>query len=103
MYTFLIIDFDGIYNMEPDDSYEVEPLVYLIKEKDQLRAEQLARKAGGAFNDTEGDDCGTPIADLFEKYMKTEEIFFQLIGELKITFGERQIDYLPDYIPRVIV
>lgn len=84
MYTFLIIDFDGTYNMEPDDSYEVEPLVYLIKEKDQLRAEQLARKAGGAFNDTEGDDCGTPIADLFEKYMKTEEIFSSLLASLKL-------------------
>ena len=88
MYTFLIIDFDGTYNMEPDDSYEVEPLVYLIKEKDQLRAEQLARKAGGAFNDTEGDDCGTPIADLFEKYMKTENnnIIFTILNK-KLIFS----------------
>lgn len=103
MYTFLVIDFDGTYNMEPEDSYEVQPLVYLIKEKDQLRAEQLARKASEAFNDTEEDDWSTPIGDLFERYMEKENIFFQLIGELKIPFGERQIDYLSDYLPRVIV
>lgn len=103
MYTLLVLDFDGTYDMEPDDSYEVEPLVYLIKEEDQLRSEQLARKASETFNDIESNDRDTPIGDLFERYMEKENIFFQLIGELKIPFGERQIDYLPDYIPRVIV
>lgn len=103
IYTFLILDFDGTYDMEPEDSYEMEPMVYLIKEKDQLKAEQLARKASKAFNDTEGEDWDTPIGELFEKYMEKENIFFQLIGELRIPFGERQTDYLPDYLPRVIV
>ena len=103
IYTFLVLDFDGTYDMEPKDSYEVEPSVYLIKEKDQLKAERLARKASKAFNDTEGDDWGTPMGELFEQYMKEENIFFQLIGELRIPFGERQTDYLPDYLPRVVV
>ena len=103
LYTFLILDFDGAYDMEPEDSTETEPLVYLIKEKDQLKAERLARKASEAFNDTEGEDWGTPIGELFEEHMEKESIFFQLIGELRIPFGERQTDYLPDYIPRVIV
>lgn len=103
MYTFLVVDFDGTYNTEPDGSYEVEPLVYLIKEEDQLRSEQLARKASETFNDIESDDWDIPIGDLFERYMEKEDIFFQLIGELKIPFGERQIDYLPDYLPRVVV
>lgn len=35
--------------------------------------------------------------------MKEENIFFQLIGELRIPFEERQTDYLPDYLPRVVV
>lgn len=103
IYTFLVLDFDGTYDMEPEDSYGMEPMVYLIKEKDQLKAWQLARKASEAFNDIEGDDCGTPIGELFEEYMEKENIFFQLIGELRIPFGERQTDYLPDYLPRVIV
>ena len=103
MYTFLVLDFDGTYDIEPEDSYEVEPSVYLIKEKNQLKAERLARKASEAFNDTEGEDWGTPIGELFEEYMEKESIFFQLIGELRIPFGERQTDYLPDYLPRVVV
>ena len=103
IYTFLVLDFDGTYDIEPEDSYEVEPSVYLIKEKDQLKAERLARKASEAFNDTEGEDWGTPIGELFEEYMEKESIFFQLIGELRIPFGERQTDYLPDYLPRVVV
>ena len=103
IYTFLVLDFDGTYDMEPEDSTEMEPSVYLIKENEQLKAEQLARKASEAFNDTEGEDWGTPIGELFEEYMEKESIFFQLIGELRIPFGERQTDYLPDYLPRVVV
>lgn len=103
MYTFLVLDFDGTYDMEPEDSYGMEPIVYLIKEKDQLNAERLARKASEALNDTEGDDWGKPIDNIFEKYMKEENVFFQLIGELRIPFGKRQTDYLPDYLPRVVV
>ena len=103
IYTFLVLDYDGTYDMEPEESLEMEPMVYLIKEKDQLNAERLARKASEAFNDTEGDDWDTPIGELFEQYMKEENIFFQFIGELRIPFGERQTDYLPDYLPRVIV
>lgn len=103
MYTFLVLDFDGTYDNEPEDSYEVEPLVYQILERQQVRAEELARKASEAFNDTEGEDWDTPIGDLFERYMAEENLYCRLIGELYVTFGERQTNYLPDYIPRVIV
>lgn len=103
MYTFLVLDFDGTYDNEPEDSYEVEPLVYQIRVDQQIRAEQLARKASEAFNDTEGEDWDSPIGDLFERYMTEENLYCRLIGELHVTFGERKQVYLPDYIPRVIV
>lgn len=103
IYTFLVLDFDGTYDMEPEDSYEMEPLVYLIKAEDQMKAENLALKASAAFNDTSNEDSDTPIAELFEKYMEEEKFFFQKVGELHIPFGERQTDYLPEYLPRVIL
>ena len=103
IYTLLILDFDGTFDSEPDDSYEMEPLVYQIKAGEQLRAQHCAMKASSTFNNPKNDDWDTPIAELFERYMEEENLFYRLVGELHVTFGERQESYLPDYIPRVIV
>lgn len=44
-----------------------------------------------------------PIGDIFKGLLEEHNIKYHYVGELKIRFGERQVDYLADYIPREIV
>lgn len=102
MYTFFVLDYDGTYDNEADYTYGVSPSVFLIKESEQKQVEELAVEANRQFHSTlqETNEC---LGNIFENLMKKNNIFFQYIGDLQILFGERQINYLPDYIPRVVV
>lgn len=99
-YTLLVIDFDGTYDNEGWGGNGVEPAVYLIPLDKQIEAENLAREAASMFQEP---DEQTPIGDIFEDLMEKNGIKYQYVGSLDITYGERQAEYLPDYIPRVIV
>lgn len=100
MYTLLVIDFDVTYDMEPEDEFGVEPAVYLIPLNKQKEVEKTAEKARDIFHET---NSGSTILDIFERLLNKKGVKYQYIGDLKITFGERQTDYLPDYLPKVVV
>lgn len=100
MYTLLVIDFDVTYDLEPEDEFGVEPAVYLIPLNKQKEVEKTAEKARDIFYET---NSGSTILDIFERLLNKKGVKYQYIGDLKITFGERQTDYLPDYLPKVVV
>lgn len=99
-HTLLVLDFDGTYNNEQEDELGVSPSVYLIPLDKQIEVERLANTAHDIFHSSCGFAC---IGDIFENLMKANRIKYQYVGSLEIPFGERQVDYLPDYLPRVIV
>ena len=100
--TLFILDFDGTYDNEDEDSYGVEPLVYLIPLDRQLEVERIAYAASKDFN-LNADGSDMCIGDLFEEELEIRGIEFQQVGSLHIPFEERQENYLAYYIPREIV
>lgn len=101
MWTLFVLDFDGTYDIEEPDSDGVQPLVYLIPLDRQKDVEHCAAMASQDFH---SDKCSSEtITDYFEERMKNNNCDFKLIGSIDLTFGERQVDYLADYIPREIV
>lgn len=102
VWTLFVLDFDGTYSCEAGDELGVQPSVYLVPENKIEEVQQCAYDAGQKFgNDNElSTDC---IGDYFEGFMEEQEIPYQEVGTIDLTFGERQTDYLADYIPREIV
>lgn len=98
--TYFTLDFDGTYSNEIPDSNGVQPIVYAVPQCRLEEVEQLAAESGQEFNDSDTDDC---ILDLFERKLIDAGIIFQLIGVLDLSFTERQVDYLADYLPHVVV
>lgn len=98
---FFVLDFDGTYDNEEPDSDEVQPMVYLIPLNKQSDVEHYARMAHDDFHSD--DYLVFTIADYFEERMKTNDCAFRAVGSIDLTFRERQVDYLTDYIPREIV
>lgn len=101
MWTLFVLDFDGTYDNEEPDSNGVQPLVYLIPLERQKDVEQYAAMAllDFIFN----EDSEETITDYFEERMRNNNFDFRRVGSIDLTFGERQVDYLADYIPRKIV
>lgn len=98
LWTLFVLDFDVTYNNEDWDSSGVQPSVYLIPLKDQREVERCTVMAGEVFaNDKETCLC---IGDYFERFLDSSNISYRLVGNIDLTFGERQVDYLVDYIPR---
>lgn len=102
VWTMFVLDFDGTYDMEPMESIGVQPTVYLIPLEKQKTVENCAMIASMEFNEDESNCCWC-IGDYFEAKLKEKGIEFKEIGSIDLTFGERQEDYIADYIPRVIV
>lgn len=103
VWTMFVLDVDATYNCEEEDGLGVGPSVYLIPLEKQLEVEALAFKASRNFmKDTENDYCFC-IGDYFEGYLEEANIPFKYVGDVDLTFGERQVDYLADYIPRAVV
>lgn len=98
--TYFTLDFDGTYDNDEPGSDGVQPLVYAIPQSRLEEVERLAAKSGQEFNDSDCDDC---IGDIFEHKMIDTGITFQLIGVLDLSFEERQVDYLADYLPHVVI
>lgn len=101
IWTFFVLDFDGTYHIEPMELNGVQPTVYLIPLEKQKTVENCAMMASMEFNN-EKESCWF-IGDYFEAKLKEKGIPFKLVGDIDLTFGERQVDYIADYIPRVIV
>lgn len=98
--TYFTLDFDGTYDNEETDSNGVQPIVYAVPQCRLEEVERVAAESGKEFNDSDADDC---ILDLFERKLIDAGIIFQLIGVLDLSFAERQVDYLADYLPHVVV
>lgn len=99
--TFFVLDFDGTYDLEPEDEYGVEPVVYLIPRESETAVFRYARLASRMFLESENETLC--IGDYFEQLLKANDIPFQIVGDLHISFGERQEDYLDDSIAKEVV
>lgn len=100
IWTLFVLDFDGTYDNEDEYDDGVQPLVYLIPLDKQIEVENCAKKAHLDFFEDTSDWC---IGDHFENNLDENGIEFKLVGRIDLTFGERQKNYLADYIPREIV
>lgn len=100
LWTFFVLDFDGTYNNEEHESTEIQPVVYMIPLEKQKQVENAAKYAGMVFNLTKTDEC---IGDIFEYELRISKIPFKIVGDVDLTFGERQTDYLADYIPKAVI
>ena len=102
VWTLFVLDLDRTYDMEDDFSNGVQPLVYLIPLDRQRDVEHYARMAHNDFHTNKNVEEWA-IADCFEEGMENNNCDFKVVGKIDLTFGERQVDYLADYIPREIV
>lgn len=98
--TYFTLDFDGTYDNEESDGNGVQPLVYAVPQSRLEVVERLATESWKGFNDSDCDEC---IGDIFEHKMIDAGITFQCIGVLDLSFEERQVDYLADYLSHVVV
>lgn len=98
--TYLTLDFDDTYDNEDPDGNGVQPLIYAVPLHRLEEVEHLATESGEEFNASDSNSC---IGDIFERQLIDAGIAFQLIGTLDLSFEERQMDYLADYLPHVIV
>lgn len=103
VWTFFVLDFDGTYDNEKWNLQGVQPLVYLIPLDRQRDVEHYAMMAAQDFHSKDNRELGLLITDYFEEWMSNNNCDFKLIGTIDLTFEERQVDYLADYIPREIV
>lgn len=103
VWTLFVLNMDGTYDIEDFDSPGVQPVVYLIPLDKQKDVEHYAAMAFQDFHSEENGELGLGIGDYFEEWMNNNGIDFRLVGNIDLTFGERQVDYLADYIPREIV
>lgn len=103
MWTLFVLDFDGTYDNEELGSDGVQPIIYLIPLERQRDVEHYAAMAHDDFHSDKNCEFGSTIADYFEEWMGNNDCDFRIVGNIDLTFGERQVDYLADYIPREIV
>ena len=103
VWTFFVLDFDGTYDNESPDSDGVQPMVYLIPLNRQSDVEHYARMAHDDFHSDKNGELGLTIIEYFEEWMENNDCDYRRVGEIDLTFGERQVDYLTDYIPREVV
>lgn len=102
-WMFFVLDFDKTYDMEDDFSDGVQPLVYLIPTDRQRDVEHYAKMAHDDFHSDENGEIGLTITEYFEEWMENNDCDYRRVGEIDLTFGERQGDYLADNISWDIV
>lgn len=95
-YMLFVLDFDQTYDNEKAEDYGVTPYVYLVPACKIKDIHKIARNAHNQFHENyELDLC---LGDYFETELREKEIPFQLVGELKIPFEERQCNYLANNV-----
>lgn len=102
-WTFFVLEFDVTYDIEERGSNGTQSSVYLIPMEKQLDVERYARMAHDDFHSEENSELGLTITECFEELMDNNGIEYKLVGTIDLTFEERQVDYIADYIPREIV
>lgn len=103
MWTLFVLDFDGTYDNDFEHSNETQPMVYLIPLDRQIDVEHYARKSHDDFHSLQNDEIKMTITEYFEEWMENNDCDYRKVGEIDLTFGERQGDYLADNISWDIV
>lgn len=92
-WSFLILDLDRIYDLEPEDENGVEPEVFLVPDDDLLLAEQCVNDLSDVFFDDNRLDDRT-FSEIFTDMLCQKKIAYHYIGSINLTFGERMTDYI---------
>ena len=93
-WSFLILDFDQIYDLEPEEENGVEPAVFLIDDDDLFLAKACVKEISTEFYDDNRLDGRTPM-EIFTDMLCQKKIRYHYVGSINLTFGERKN---PDYI-----
>lgn len=99
MWTLFVLDMDVTYG----EDHGIPPYVYLIPMDRQRDVEHYAVMASQDFNAEENEQLNKGIIEYFEEWMGNNDVEYRRVGTLDIPYGERQVDYLADYIPREVV
>lgn len=100
-WTLFILDFDGTYDNENNDTIGVQPLIYLVPTNEIRQIRNYAQEAHDSFHqNTSSDAC---IGDYFEEWLDSNKIDYRKIGTLDLSFGERHGEYLSNEIAMEIV
>lgn len=101
VWDFFVMDYDGTYDNEDDDSSGVEPTIYMVPQNKLAEVCKLATLASDMFaKNVEYDVC---IGDYFEQMLEDKGILFKNIGNIPLSFEERKTDYLAEHICKQIV
>lgn len=101
-YTFFVLDYDGTYDNE-FDTLGVCPSVYAIDINKQLDVERLAKKSHDLFHGQVYKYENQTIGEIFEELLRENNVNWLYVGHFEVPFKDRQVDYLADYIPKVVV
>lgn len=93
MNDFLVIDFDRTFR-------DIRPIVYLIDKKMIPTAVALAQNAIEDWHKQKGK---VDIVELMEEKWRLFHIWHHKIGSVKLSYQNRQKDYLSENIKRVVL
>lgn len=93
-WSFLILDFDQIYDLEPEEENGVEPAVFLIDDNNLFLAKACVKEISAEFFDDNRLDERTLI-EIFTDMLCQKKIRYHYVGSINLTFGERKnSDYI---------
>ena len=106
-YSIFVLDYDNTYSNEligsddPSSEMGIMPNVYLVPTVRTEDVREAAIYAHDTFHqEEENSEC---IGEYFEDYLRTNGIFFEYIGELKIPFLNRQGSYLSEKVEMLCI
>lgn len=100
-WSLFVLDFDDTYNNEYEEELGVNPMVYLVPTERMEEVHKCARKAHDDFH--EADDGDLCICDYFVLNLNKRRINYTTVGDIKLTFGERQCEYLSSIMEMEVV
>lgn len=100
-FKLFVLDFDETYSDDTEESIGVAPSVYLVDAAKIDKVAECARFAAGEFHSD--PDGVVTIGDLFEEGLEGARVTYCSVGNLEITVGQRQGDYLDKEIELVVV
>lgn len=100
-FKLFVLDLDKTYSGDAEESIGVAPGVYLV---DAAKIDKVAECARFAAEEFHNDPDGiVTIGDLFEEGLEGARVTYCSVGNLEITVGQRQGDYLDKEIELVVV
>lgn len=93
MNEFLVIDYDETFT-------DIKPTVYLVDKRKIQLAIGLVRNAIDEWHRRDDDIC---IGDLIEEKWKLFHIWFHRVGNIHLSYENRQKEYLSENIAKVVI